>query len=436
MQTFIRRGAMALLCVLALFTAAVVGQSTISTFTKVRITSTASDALSLSGGVTAAGQFISSTTAPQVIWTETDQTAEERNWLQLVEGKTFGLYPASSALVVGSPAWTVTRGAGTALTGMTITPPLTLSGALTGNANASFVGTAGTTLIDPNGTAFSNYNTLRLGAGASKGSLAVFQADAASRWQVGVAPSTTFLAFTVPGVGEKSRLTTDGQWLGVDGSVSAPTYGFASAPTTGFYLTSGQIAWGVGGVQGGRLGSNGIGIGGGALGTGAVSGGTITVGRNSSGSGAAACLLLQDRTGTGMYLYADSNLLRYNIYSDGCPTENNVGPHSGTVIGTQTSTAESKYLLGQPKNTDLLAAVLRTKVHEFTYRDGRWNGETFTGIVTDESPWFGMDRDAAHPAGKALNDINGLGYTVGAIKALHAELAELRAEVKRLKRRR
>jgi hypothetical protein len=82
----------------------------------------------------------------------------------------------------------------------------------------------------------------------------------------------------------------------------------------------------------------------------------------------------------------------------------------------------------------MLDAVLKTRVHRFKYRDGRYSGETFTGIVTDESPWFGKDRDATHPSGKALNEINGLGYTVGAIQALHADTAKFRADQMKLSR--
>lgn len=162
-----------------------------------------------------------------------------------------------------------------------------------------------------------------------------------------------------------------------------------------------------------------------ANGTGAQPGAVLTAGRNTSGSGAAGCLVLLDRLGNFVYVYnGGSNLLRYNISSEGCPTESNSQPHTGSVIGDQTSFLASKDLHGEPTSTALLDAVLRTKVHRFTYKDGRYDGESFTGIVTDESPWFGKDH------GKALNEINAVGYLVGAVKALEARLAAAEAKLK------
>jgi hypothetical protein len=215
-----------------------------------------------------------------------------------------------------------------------------------------------------------------------------------------------------------------------DGSATIPGYEFLGNTSTGFYrdASTGRIGWTLAGVHGGFLGAGQfeaeriVGAAGGAFGTGNINGGIVQVGRNSSGAGAAGCVILMDRGGSFLYLYVGGGLLRYNISSEGCPTENNSNPHSGSVIGDQTSTRASKHLLGEPKDRELLDAVLRTRVHRFTYKDGRYNGETFTGIVTDESPWLAKD------GGKALNEINAVGYLVGAVRALEARVRELEAQ--------
>src|SRR5690606_23285355 len=131
-------------------------------------------------------------------------------------------------------------------------------------------------------------------------------------------------------------------------------------------------------------------------GTGARPGQGLNIGRNQDGNGAAATLRLTERNGTARTFWVENGLLRVHT---GRPTEDNstVSHTSGSVVGDQTSFLASKDLLGQPSDGDLLDAVLRTKVHHFRYKDGRYNSETFTGIVTDESPWFGKDR------GRALN---------------------------------
>lgn len=71
----------------------------------------------------------------------------------------------------------------------------------------------------------------------------------------------------------------------------------------------------------------------GAFGTGAVPGPRVTVGYNSSGSGAAACLSLQQRNGSAYYLWVDGGKLCIGLNP---PTEDDSVPHAGTVVGTQT----------------------------------------------------------------------------------------------------
>ncbi|MBI4121039.1 MAG: DUF5011 domain-containing protein [Parcubacteria group bacterium] len=92
----------------------------------------------------------------------------------------------------------------------------------------------------------------------------------------------------------------------------------------------------------------------------------------------------------------------------------------GTVVGTQTSSLDSKNLSGEFTDyRGALNTILSTDLYNFTYKSGSMNNQEFTGIITDYSPTFGMDRDAAHPGGKTFNPVTAFGYTVGAFQALN-----------------
>ena len=67
---------------------------------------------------------------------------------------------------------------------------------------------------------------------------------------------------------------------------------------------------------------------------------------------------------------------------------------------------------------------------DFVYKDGRYHGEEFTGIVTDWSPEFGKDR------GQAFNELNAFGYTVLSIQALHDKIIHLEGRLATLENER
>lgn len=244
-------------------------------------------------------------------------------------------------------------------------------------------------------------------------------------WRSGT--SITGAAITASSIGMTGNTTitgnlnvtgtvTHGAFLFGDGSLTSPSMTFANDTTSGFYrISNGFVGWS------GVLQGNSV-----AAGTGTVSGRQLMLGRNTSGSGAPGCLRMETRGG-GLYsLYIDSSgILRRNSgpgddYS--CPTENNFHPSTGQVIGDQTSHLASKTLLRQRADDDaMLETVRRTPVYDFTYKDGRYDGETFTGIVTDFSPWIAKDH------GQALNEINGFGYLIGAVRALATRLDALEA---------
>jgi hypothetical protein len=163
-----------------------------------------------------------------------------------------------------------------------------------------------------------------------------------------------------------------------------------------------------------------------ALGTGAFSGNKIQIGRNASGSGAAGALGLQARGATYYYVWADNTgVVRVNATD--APTENGaIADTAGTVVGTQTSSLDTKDLLGDDlAPADALAAILRAPVKRFRYKSGAYNDTIFHGVIADDSPEFAMDPDAAHPNGRSLNPVNALGYTIQAVKALEARIAQL-----------
>lgn len=69
------------------------------------------------------------------------------------------------------------------------------------------------------------------------------------------------------------------------------------------------------------------------------------------------------------------------------------------------SCLSSKDIVGDPLSIDaVLASVQRgaEAVRRFTYKSGAYNGEEFSGIVTDYAPRYGMDRDEKRPAGRSL----------------------------------
>lgn len=163
-------------------------------------------------------------------------------------------------------------------------------------------------------------------------------------------------------------------------------------------------------------------------GTGNQNGCQLYVGRNTSGSGAAGFLLLVGAGGAQNMIWADASaapgMLRISTAApqeDGTPADT-----SGTVVGTQTSTLDTKDVLGDGiAPVSALAIILRTPVKNFRYKGGSYNGTTFHGIVSDYSPEFAMDPDAAHPNGRSFNPVSAFGYTVQAFKALEARIVTL-----------
>ena len=151
------------------------------------------------------------------------------------------------------------------------------------------------------------------------------------------------------------------------------------------------------------------------LGTG--TGGMLNIGRNTNAStpSAGALVLAKVNPAANAYVWADDS---GNIRTAINTTVTSGTRNSGTVVGTQTSSLDSKDVLdGVTSIEDVLLSVQRgaEAVRRFTYKSGAFNGEQFEGVVVDYAPRYGMDRDAEHEAGKSLNLINAVGDLLRAV---------------------
>lgn len=151
----------------------------------------------------------------------------------------------------------------------------------------------------------------------------------------------------------------------------------------------------------------------------------ISAGRNTSGGGAPGIHRFIDKAGSTADLWVDTTgVLRIG----GGPVEGTADT-GGTIVGTQTSTLDTKILLGNDLTpSEALATILATPVKRFRYKGGSYNGTEFHGIIADWSPEFAMDPEPAHPNGRSFNPVNGLGFTIQAIKALNDRIEALEAK--------
>ena len=152
----------------------------------------------------------------------------------------------------------------------------------------------------------------------------------------------------------------------------------------------------------------------------------VSIGHNNNSSTpSAGVLLLANLSGTSYRHWVDAaGLLRIHTAN---PT--NANDTAGTVVGAQTSMAAAKHISdGLAPITEVLTSIQHAAaqaVKRFTYRSGSFNGQEFEGVVTDLAPRYGMDRDAAHPAGKSLNEITLLGDLLRAVAYLAERVERL-----------
>jgi hypothetical protein len=142
----------------------------------------------------------------------------------------------------------------------------------------------------------------------------------------------------------------------------------------------------------------------------------IKVGRNFAAvSPGAGAINLVGRAGAANVIWGDNTgTLRIGGSRPTFSTDT-----SGVVVGTQASRLEDKNILREWKDPfPALEEILKTRVFDFQYKNGSFNNETFTGIISDYSPLFGQDK------GKSFNSISSIGYCILAIQALHGLLTD------------
>lgn len=165
---------------------------------------------------------------------------------------------------------------------------------------------------------------------------------------------------------------------------------------------------------------------------GAGPGARLLIGRNNNASTpAAAALGMRALNNTLRFLWFDnSGLVRASAISS-APV-NGTDTSAGGVVGDQTSNAAFKDIIGDPvSDDDALAAIIAAAetVKRFTYADGRYNGQEFSGIILegDALGRYGKDATEDYPAGRSLNDINLIGDLVKAVRRLAARVEALEA---------
>jgi hypothetical protein len=236
---------------------------------------------------------------------------------------------------------------------------------------------------------------------------------------IGATHASGVIRFYTGGSTERMRILASG---GV-------SIGDTSDPLAGGLRNTGGIEFGAGrffsafnGAEVGTTfsisGANIIGMASSANGTGATGGNGVVIGRNTSGGGAPGFLGMIDKAGNRFDLWTDSTGV---VRTGTRPTETS-GDTGGTVVGTQTSTRETKNIAGSfVDDTRALETILDTPLYRFTYKSGSYSGTEFVGIVADDSPDFAMD------AGRSFNPVSAFGYTVAAFKALEARVRALEA---------
>jgi hypothetical protein len=290
------------------------------------------------------------------------------------------------------------------------------NGAIAANDYGWRIFNTGGTAID--GVIITSSNEMRIGSESSASMVdTVIKAGAAVRFRMNSA--------------ERVVLTAAGAVQASDGSVSAPGLGFKDDTDTGLYrLGSGRIGAALDGVQAlavnkpGTTASwgNELDVVAGSFGT--SSGSMIRVGRNTNSTGAPGFIDLRDKNGGHNAIWSDSS----RVLRIGDAPDVTSGDTTGTIVGTQTSSRSAKDVLGLfIDRPSALRTVLDTPLFRWRYKPGRGiQGEEFIGIITDDSPAFGMDRDEAHPGGKSLNVPTAIGLLIASVQELQLQVNALR----------
>lgn len=340
---------------------------------------------------------------PEIRWYEADASVNNRYWRAIADGETWKLQAMDDGAAVTATGLEITRSGGVRIAAM----------------HASGIIQADSMLAD-SGYVVRSSDTSGILLRVNSGVLEVREGD-----------DSGYEALNV-----RYLFATENVFV-ADGVSNTPSLCFATDQDTGFHLpAANSVGVSVGGLQGFVFSPTGSGNGfmltvnAAAFGTGAITGSRLLIGRNTSGSGAPGSISLQRSGGTIDTLWVENSTGDLRIGS-GIPREDgSVLESSGTVVGTQTSTRAEKIILGERFDYETsLRHVLDAPVFDFKYRNGRFNGETFTGTTTDDAPIFGMDN------GKSLNTISAIGHLMQAVKAQQKQIDALQRQVAELQGR-
>ena len=135
-------------------------------------------------------------------------------------------------------------------------------------------------------------------------------------------------------------------------------------------------------------------------------------------------MVCQAADGVYSFLYPDNS----DVWRTKVTAATNATIAAGTVVGDQTSMAAAKHISDELSPlSDVLTRIAAgaDAVRRFVYRNGRYNGEQFEGVVTDYAPDYGKDATDDAPQGQALNEINIMGDLLRAVAYLTERVREL-----------
>jgi hypothetical protein len=174
----------------------------------------------ISGTWTFTENFSISKALPYIRITESDQVANEQNWLVLAEGKVFQIRAYNSDLSSSTAAINIARGSGTAISSITLAAPVTVDSTL--GATGVISANAGL-----NATTIATSSTLSVGTDLTVGDDATITGD--------LTVTGSFVA---------------GSLQFADGTLGSPSISFANDTNTGIYVVPDtSIEFGLNGTQ-------------------------------------------------------------------------------------------------------------------------------------------------------------------------------------------
>jgi hypothetical protein len=391
--------------------------------------------LQWNGSALAIGGSISGTTNTIPVFTGASSIG---NSIMTQSGTTITVANTLSATTVSATTLTGTlstasqtnvTGVGTITTG---TWNATKIGLLYGGTNADLSGTGGTSQFLRQNSLGAAITVVRPAISDLSDGTNVALLNAANTFS----GSIQFTAnVSYPGGGSISKLSNNGLMIG---AVAGSSYDFAIVNPSGasgiMLVPTGTLTVQFGGdvVAGGSTHSQSsatvnpdISLADGSYSSSTL-GARVRIGRDTNGSTAPGRLELAEKSGTASTVWTDSTGVLRIATGATQPTES-AGDTVGTVVGSQTSTLDTKLLLAPFTDTrHALEVVAGAPLWRFRYRDGQYGASEFVGVMSNTTPEVMMDPSPEHPEGRSFSPVSAFGYTAAAIAELRKELAAAR----------